>query len=92
MPDSLSVNEYINKSLDYYEQGNYLASIKACQKVLAKDQNHAVAYNNICAAYNALEQWQKALKYCEKAVELDKNSEHAINNLDYARENMRTRK
>jgi protein O-mannosyl-transferase len=88
MPKDLSIDEYINKSLNYYEQGHYLASIKACQKILEIDENHAIAYNNICAAYNALAQYEKALPYCRKAVALDPESEYAINNLGHTLENL----
>ena len=31
----------------------------------------AVAYNNICSAYNQLQQWDKAIEACQQALAID---------------------
>ena len=44
----------------------------------------ALAYNNICAAYNALKQWDDAIAACERALVIDPDFELAKNNLGVA--------
>jgi tetratricopeptide (TPR) repeat protein len=42
------------------------------------------AYNNICAAYNQLKEYDKAIEACNKAIELDSNHSLAKGNLNFA--------
>jgi tetratricopeptide (TPR) repeat protein len=59
----------------------YNECVGACEKALKLKPDFALAYNNICSAYNAMEQWQKAADACKKAIEIDPNMQLAKNNL-----------
>lgn len=74
----------INQSLRLYTEGKFDECIKTCEKVLSINPNNAIAYNNICAAYNMLQQWEKAKEACLKALALDPNNPNAPANLRWA--------
>ena len=76
----------INESLTYYQAGEYQKSLEAAQKALAVKPDSALAYNNICAAYNQLKQWDRAIEACQRALAIDPNYERAKNNLQAAQE------
>ncbi len=80
-----TVDNYINLSLTQYNQKNYKGCIATCLKALELNPNSAIAYNNICSAYNAMKQWKKASEACEKAVAINPNFERAKNNLKWAK-------
>jgi tetratricopeptide (TPR) repeat protein len=75
---------YINLSLEYYNAGKYYECISACEEALKLNPDLDVAYNNICSAYNMLQQWDKAIKAGQKAVELNPANQLAKNNLQVA--------
>ena len=77
-------DNYINLSLLYYKNGNYQKCIEACEKALNLEPNSALAYNNICSAYNALEEWDKAAAACNKAIKINPDYQVAKNNLTNA--------
>lgn len=74
----------INASLQQYGEGKYEDCIKTCNLVLQMDPKNANAYNNICAAYNMLKEWEKAKEACRKALELDPEHPNAPSNLQWA--------
>ena len=74
----------INESLTYYQAGDYQKSLEAAQKALEVKPDSALAYNNICAAHNALKQWDNAIAACERALVIDADFELAKNNLGVA--------
>ncbi|WP_346238762.1 tetratricopeptide repeat protein [Niabella insulamsoli] len=76
--------DYINLSLVLYNAGAYEDCIAACRNALALKPDNADAYNNICAAYNMLKQWDKAKEACKKALELNPNHANAPANLKWA--------
>jgi len=80
---------YINASLEYFNNGQYTACIKACEEALLLDPNNYIAYNNICSANNALGAYSKAKTACEKAIEIKPDFELATNNLDLAVKNIK---
>ena len=82
---NLSAGELLDLSLQYYRQGKYRECIDACYASLKKRPRNAVAYNNICSAYNQLHQWEKAIEAGEKALKYSPDFELAKNNLAYAR-------
>jgi len=55
---------------------------------LELNPNYAEAYNNICSAYNCLEEWGKACEACEKAIQLKPGYTLAENNLKLAQQNL----
>lgn len=77
--------KYIDLSLKYYNIGEYLKCIAACNKAIELDPNNYIAYNNICSAYNVLKEYQKAEEACKKAISINPNFELAKNNLEVAR-------
>jgi len=47
-------------------------------------EDDRAAYNNICAVYNGLHEWDNAIRACSKALELNPNFRLAKNNLSFA--------
>ncbi|MCF3111538.1 tetratricopeptide repeat protein [Niabella sp. CC-SYL272] len=82
--NAVSVINYINISLEQYNEGEYEACINTCKQALSLDPNNADAYNNICAAYNMLKQWDKAREACTKALQLNPGHPNAPANLKWA--------
>lgn len=79
-----TVNELIQLSITFYKEKMFEDCISASKKVLLLDPKNHFAYNNICSAYNALDQYDKASQACEKALEIKPDFEHAKNNLKVA--------
>jgi len=76
--------ELIDLSLKLYTEEMYLDCVKACEKSLEYQPKNSIAYNNICSAYNAMENWSEAVKAGEKAVEYAPEYQLAKNNLAYS--------
>ena len=74
----------INLSLEQYNAGNYEDCIATCNLIIQQDPKNADAYNNICAAYNMLKEWNKAKAACAKALQLNPNHANAPANLKWA--------
>ena len=81
-------DNYIKLSLTQYKQKDYEGCIASCQKALELDTINAIAYNNICSAYNAMKNWKAAARACEKALEINPKFERARNNLKWAEDEM----
>ena len=79
-----SYADYINDSLAFYNAGDYQKSIEAAQRGLQLQPNSAIAYNNLCTAYNQLKLWDKAIEACQRAIAIDPNFALAKNNLSVA--------
>jgi tetratricopeptide (TPR) repeat protein len=74
----------INLSLQQYKEGKYEECIATCNMVLLNDPTNANAYNNICAAYNMLKEWDKAKAACAKALQFNPNHPSAPANMKWA--------
>lgn len=72
---------YINLSLEYYNQQRFLDCVKASEKALELRPGYDAAYNNICSAYNMLKEWDKAIEAGEKGVAANPNNQLLKNNL-----------
>ncbi|MCK6640238.1 MAG: tetratricopeptide repeat protein [Bacteroidia bacterium] len=72
---------YVNLSLQYYLDGQYMESALAAEKAAEMKSDYGLAYNNICAAYNKLGQFDKAIEAGQKAVQLLPTDEMSRNNL-----------
>ena len=70
-PQAKSYGDNIDHSLALYNAQEYQKSIETAQSALKLQPNSAIAYINICAAYNQLQQWDKAILACEKALAID---------------------
>ena len=75
----------LNLSLQYYRAGDFKGCIQVAEAALLLRPDYAQAYNNICAAWNSLGEWDKAVPPGERAVALDPGSELARNNLALAK-------
>jgi tetratricopeptide (TPR) repeat protein len=76
--------DLLNQSVYFYNKNNHPESIIASQNALKLNPASAKAYNNICASYNQLSQWQNAIPACEQAIALDSTFTLAHNNLKVA--------
>ncbi|QEE28250.1 tetratricopeptide repeat protein [Terriglobus albidus] len=77
-----TVNYWVDASLYQYRSGNYAACIADAQKALDLNANTAPAYNNIGAAYAALQQWDLAIQNEREALRVDPSFAVAKNNLE----------
>jgi tetratricopeptide (TPR) repeat protein len=71
---------YQELSYNYFVQGEYLKTIESSKKALALNPNSGAAWNNICSAYNALHQYQKAIDACDRGLKIDAKSDLLKNN------------
>ncbi|MEX6688801.1 tetratricopeptide repeat protein [Danxiaibacter flavus] len=81
---TLTAANYLDQSLAYYNQQNYLKCIEACEAALKLKPDYADAYSNMGAAYNQLKQWNKGIEACQKALKIDPNHKLAKGNLAWA--------
>lgn len=79
-----TAENYLNLSLQHYNAGEYQKCIDACLKSLELKPDYALAYNNICTAYNQLKNWDKAIEYGEKGLKYDPTNELIKGNLKIA--------
>jgi tetratricopeptide (TPR) repeat protein len=79
-----TAENYLNLSLSLYNAGEYQKCIDACLKSLELKPDYALAYNNICTAYNQLKNWDKAIEYGEKGLKYDPTNELIKGNLKIA--------
>ena len=77
--------DYLGLSLGHYRAGEFARCIEAAQKALDVRPGYDLAYNNICAAYNELRQWDRAIEAGEKAVLLNPDNQLARNNLAWSK-------
>ena len=84
-----AAEDLIALSLEFYGEQMYAECVEACEKSLVKKPGNPVAYNNICSAYNAMQQWEKAVEAGEKALALKPGWQLAENNLAYAKKNLK---
>lgn len=78
---------YLELSLAYYNAGQFEDCIRACETALTYKEDYALAYNNICSAYNQLKQWNKAIEAGQKGLQFDPQNELLKGNLNIALNN-----
>jgi Tfp pilus assembly protein PilF len=59
----------------------YDLCIAASESALEERPNYDLAYNNMCAAYNRLKQWDNAIKTGQKGLQINPNNAILKNNL-----------
>jgi protein O-mannosyl-transferase len=79
-----SAADYVNQSLNYYNQGQYELCIAACVSALVINPDYDLAYNNLCAAYIKLGQWDDAVAVGKKGLKISPNNERLKNNVAQA--------
>ena len=78
-----TADDFLNYSLECYKLKKFVECIEAVKKSIAIKPT-ANAYNNMCAAYNQLSQYDKAIESCKKALKIDGGHKLAQGNLDFA--------
>jgi len=78
---------YLTLSLEYYNLGRYEDCIAAARQSLQLRPSYDLAYNNICAAYNMLRQWDRAIEAGEKGLSFNPNNQLLKNNLAESKKN-----
>ncbi|MDE1160662.1 MAG: tetratricopeptide repeat protein [Acidobacteriaceae bacterium] len=73
---------WLNRSLAQYRAGQYKDSLASAQQALLRNPHSAEAWNNIGAAYGAMQQWELAIAAEKQALTLKPSLEIAKNNLD----------
>ncbi len=79
--NSPSPENYLELSLQFYNAGKYSECITAAEEALKLNPKYDLAYNNICATYNVLKQWDKAIEAGQKALAINPTSQLIQNNL-----------
>ncbi|HET6991042.1 MAG TPA: hypothetical protein VFJ43_06950, partial [Bacteroidia bacterium] len=79
-----TAENYVNLSLQFYNTGQFLESAIAAKEAAKIKPDYNLAWNNICAAYNKLGEWDSAVAAGTKAVELAPKDELSKNNYTYA--------
>lgn len=79
-----SATNFIELSVLYYQNNMFEKCIEAGKNAIKLDSTNAIAYNNICSAYNAMQQYEKAIEACNAALRIDPTFERAKNNLALA--------
>jgi tetratricopeptide (TPR) repeat protein len=77
-------DNYLTLSLRYYETKQFEKCIEAAREALKLRPDYALAYNNICAAYNNLGKYDEGIKACQASLVLDPGFTLAKNNLNWA--------
>ena len=78
-------DDYINLSLQFYNQKNYKGCIATCTQALSLNPAAAEAYNNMGAAYNNMGEYPNAIAVLEQAIKLNPSNQLATSNLAYAK-------
>jgi protein O-mannosyl-transferase len=79
-----TAEDYINHGKTYYNFKLYDLCIAASESALELKPYYDLAYNNMCAAYNGLGQWDNAIKVGYKGLQINPNNTLLKNNLALA--------
>ncbi len=71
-----------------YTDRDFAGAVESCKRAIAANPQNADAYNNMCAAYNELKQWDPAVEACEKAIAIRPDYDLAKNNLRWAQDQL----
>jgi len=74
-------DEYFNRGLKNFKQGNYREAIKDYNKAIELDPKNAMAYNNRDMAYIILTNPQQAIKDFERAIQMNPELVHIYLNI-----------
>lgn len=82
---AMTAEQWLSVSLAHFQAGRYQECIDASLHAISLRPDYAEAFNNLCAADNALGQYAEAVAACERAVALKPGFQLALNNLAAAR-------
>jgi tetratricopeptide (TPR) repeat protein len=85
-----SAESYVGDSYRDFQAGRFADSVTAARAALRLRPDYALAWNNIAAAYIALNLWDDAIRAAEESIRLDPDLELARNNLAWAKLNLET--
>jgi tetratricopeptide (TPR) repeat protein len=71
-------------SLEWYKAGEYLQCALTAEKAAALKPDYQPAYNNICAGYNKIGEFDKAVEAGRTAISLNPNDELGKGNYNFA--------
>ncbi|MEO5642648.1 MAG: tetratricopeptide repeat protein [Bacteroidia bacterium] len=77
---------YVNLSLEFYKINKFMESAMAAKAAATLKPDYGIAWNNICAAYNRIGEWDSAFAAGKKAVELSRADELSKNNFLFAQQ------
>lgn len=76
-----TAGNYLNLSLNYYQNGNFEKCIKAANQAIKLKPNFVEAYTNICSAQSILGNYEEAILAGQKAITINPDYQLAKNNL-----------
>lgn len=76
---------FINLGMEFYKQEKFTDAIHAFYNAIRYNPLDYIAYNNICACFNNLKEYDSARVACEKSLQLKPDFDRAINNLKLAK-------
>lgn len=84
-----SRSKLINKTLLSYQIGEYEFEVKYSLQLVRLFPQDAIAWNNLCSAYNATGEYAKAAQACLQSLKFNPDFQLAKNNLNYSRNMMK---
>ncbi|MDI9334136.1 MAG: tetratricopeptide repeat protein [Cytophagales bacterium] len=79
-PVALTVDQLIDQSAQQYQAGQFELALATSQQAIAREMQHAMAWNNAAAALAVLGRWVDALAYSKQALALAPQSPEAQTN------------
>jgi Tfp pilus assembly protein PilF len=80
----ITAEDFVNQSLTYYNTGKFDSCIIAAQNAIKLKPDYDLAYNNICAAYNQLKNWDKAMEAGKSGLKFNPKNVRLKSNLNAA--------
>jgi tetratricopeptide (TPR) repeat protein len=89
--DLPNAENYDALSFQFYQAGMYERSIAASKQALRMNATMPSYFNNLCAAYNGLGDYQDAVIACQNALRIDPAYQLARNNFEFASKHLKNR-
>ncbi|MBE9145424.1 CHAT domain-containing tetratricopeptide repeat protein [Planktothrix mougeotii] len=67
---------YIQRILNYYNQGKYDEAIQDCDRAILLTPENAEVYYQYARAYHQKNEWEKVIENCTQAIRLKKESDY----------------
>jgi tetratricopeptide (TPR) repeat protein len=83
---------HLARSLAEYQMGRYRESIASARRAIALRPEYAEAWNNVAAGHIGLREWDQGIAACEEALRIDPSLQIARNNLNFARQQVQSRR
>lgn len=81
LSQNLTENQCIELSLKFYQKGDFVNCVWACNKTLKLNPNNFYAYNNMGSALNEMKMFDAAVQNLKIALRINPTFTNAINNL-----------